>query len=142
MDGEPRSADTAGMFDEKSTHRPGTTKAVRLPAHGQGDFGSRKVVMPALMAAGESGEPPTGGQSELLNSSYATKGGTHKTQEHSGPLTCYCEATDWSSRVSQFGPVLVPIKRPHLLNGHSSTGERIDGATVLCRDRFFPAHHF
>lgn len=87
MDGEPRSADTAGMFEEKSTHRPGTTEAVHLPAHSKGDLRWRPV-MPARLAAGEKGEPPTSGQWELLTTTNATKRGTHKTCKHLGTLPC------------------------------------------------------
>jgi len=191
--------------------------------------------MPAGLAAGEKGEPPTSGQWELLTTTNATKRGTHKnghtrhrlagltwpacgrrlgagllahrahgsnprdrnqdtfTRGGNGPerptkpdwigsgfirrktsrsLAIFCRRARAVARalhgmgligvissplpcygfssclrkvgggLGQFRPVLMPIKRPHLLNRHSATGERIDGATVFRRDRFFPAHHF
>ncbi len=72
-------------LNKEDTRRPNAPTGAHLPVRARGgrEETTRSYGAPAGMAAGVKGEPPKGGQSDPLNSSYATTGGTLQNGLHS-----------------------------------------------------------
>ncbi len=125
IDGRPCSAETAAMFEQKVTHRPSAPTGTHLPARARGgrEETTRSNGAKAGLAVGEKGEPPTGGQCELLNSSNATTGGTLKNDTR---RTIYTR-TPPARRLGSRG---ISHRRAHCFDACRSTAEMARSSSI------------